>query len=420
MTTIHRARARGVANTSNSVTSSLFRSPAVRILLQYFKGLARLDVESIVVLFLGVSVVIWFFFLAASQIRYIIYLFPVVGLAVSLARGRRLSFDLSGLSLFIVMVSLFLFGFFRMEILSSYFWRDVLAVLSYTAFFAFRWRFRDEHVAFLAVCFVGIYVGEIGLTSGFQNMTFDMTTSEANSESMVALAIGAFAVYFLTRGHILYGLLLVLFMMLGFKRIALGACLIGILAGLVLNVFQGYFTAKRVRQALALAIACTGLLTTLYFTVIVSNVASYLDLREDLNIITQGRYVLQMEAWSSLKSGDWSSVLFGRGSGVANDLSLIWSQSRVDHMHSEYMKWLIDFGIVGTLLIIAAFSWFFARHQGSLTIWVYLAVLFLTENIFVYSGFMAAIMIAAMAGGDRYRFLRTTRGRVPVHRPTFR
>jgi O-antigen ligase len=100
------------------------------------------------------------------------------------------------------------------------------------------------------------------------------------------------------------------------------------------------------------------------------------------NQLAPGRYTLNKYSAAILDQGYDVEWLFGHGPGFSNMAAE--SISSLRHLHNDWFKLLIDYGLVGTILIVWGMVLVYARCAGGIALLAYFSFIMVTDNPLVY------------------------------------
>jgi len=267
---------------------------------------------------------------------------------------------------------------------SSYLANNFLLLLLGLMPFFISIKFSDRNIYWLA-----LFISLIGFLDVYRRMGYiqlssiSILYSSSFTESNIALCSGGFVLYFIARKKWKMFILSLLVSVLFFKRIVILAIVVTILIYLILFRLR-IMESRKIRFALVFLSFVAGMVVAVNYDRIVGPISVKLGLSD--NILTMGRTIW----WSAIKSELYSShtleLFFGHGIGSAADFMN--KNFRVEHPHSDYFRILFDIGVMGSVLLFTCLSAVLSRTMYGSLIALYLAVIMLTDNIIVYTGYL--------------------------------
>lgn len=337
----------------------------------------KMDYRWVYCVVVSVHVFLWLL-LPSSYPREYLYSLPVfVGLIyLMLSNKVRLSKSLLGLFgfLFISISILFI-----KESVTESSLKDLFLITLGIFPYMLRIKFKGIHIRFLFLLIV--ITGFVDSIMRFDGITdFNLLRSVSPFESNISLVIGVFSIaLFQSKSQ---RIIPILFTILFFKRIAVFGSLIIYL----LSFFRDkYFALKKFLPVAAFLI---GFLFAFNQIVIFESLSGVLiRFNVDINTFTMGRFNISRAFLDEIKAADVSEILFGKGVGSSRYLSLEASNNRLDLPHCDYIRLLYEFGIMGAIIYLLLLIGSLRNTPLGNFVLVYLAVLFLTENILIYPGY---------------------------------
>lgn len=201
-------------------------------------------------------------------------------------------------------------------------------------------------------------------------------------ESIYAFVFGIFAIYYAYRKKWIISFVAVMFTFFAEKRIALLSLLIALILMAIVWVFQE--NKKIVLFFWGLIIA----MVYLYIYLIYSG--TMYDICWGANINTNGRVEMYEKMANEFR---FSIGYSGRGLGIVENLLGHWNISSYSNLHNDLLKFYIELGFVGLLILLISFgvmfylsnTWFGKSAMCYLFgIAVYTMVLFATDNVSIY------------------------------------
>lgn len=256
----------------------------------------------------------------------------------------------------------------------------------------FRYRISTNGLAaFTAVLFITALLFSEGIDGGG---TQDLLSTQASTESIFGVALGAICVTFFANNKSVLGILTLIACIVLFKRNAIFAAfsVIGLIVALkpLINSKKLHSIVQAVFAGVAILLGFMSFWLPDLFTLASE---SFLPGRSAAELST-GRIIIFETVISDVRNSGWIAVLLGHGTGSVERLisSNPYLGSWVNLAHNEYLSIFYDFGALGLLLVFLAL-WRFARiglTQASLCL--YIAIVVLVENILIITFVMMIIV----------------------------
>jgi hypothetical protein len=218
-----------------------------------------------------------------------------------------------------------------------------------------------------------------------------LTSSELATESWLAFPLGLFSLYFLLENKKRMFLLALIFFVFAFKRISIIAFLIATFIFFLIN-YKLFIIYNKKKIVTLLIIINIIFITTIYL--FIDGAFTRFIYRETgltINHFTQGRFVVYKEALIQFREGLW----YGNGLGSTNQFLSIRFKD-IAFLHSDILKIIIEFGIILFIIWLVMFLIINLKGKKTLPLILFLNVLFLSDNVFIYFDtlFIFYIMIA--------------------------
>jgi hypothetical protein len=211
------------------------------------------------------------------------------------------------------------------------------------------------------------------------SLTEELVSSTSATESPFAFDFGLFTVYYFLDGKKKNTILAFLFAFVAFKRIVL----LGLLVA-----YGCYFFYKKIRSKAPARSFLT--IVTIANIVLVVNIylfssGKYDKIVEQLlnvsaNYISQGRYVLYQGIFDLVQN---NTFFHGLGLGTITHY-LVSEEAFLSNLHSDLLKVFLEFGIF--LYIFWVYNFYKKTYNRIflLVVSVFMNILFITDNVFVY------------------------------------
>lgn len=211
-------------------------------------------------------------------------------------------------------------------------------------------------------------------------------TSDLPTESNFAFQFGLFLIVFLAKKQRMYSLIALLMLLLSFKRIAIAGVLVFLLLALVRKLSGQRLNPAGSKTLILLFNCIVVFLLFLFFNGIFDRLVED-TLGVSSNFISQGRYNIYQDIFAHY--GRISILGFGLGS---INLFLSTTGYQLVNLHSDVLKVFFELGPV------LFFSWIYFFHRWANTflsscLAIYINILFLTDNVFIYFDVMFVFYI---------------------------
>jgi len=115
------------------------------------------------------------------------------------------------------------------------------------------------------------------------------------------------------------------------------------------------------------------------------------------NAFSMGRLEGQEIAYEALRRSSWLKLLLGHGLGQVDIYaSMAWGRDNL--IHNDYLRMLIDLGIVGTSIFLSAYLRLIGAGRFGFYIVGYTATTWLTSNILIYAFYGFAVCLVVLVG----------------------
>ena len=268
--------------------------------------------------------------------------------------------------------------------------RDVAIIAGYLFLFILWFR-APISAADLALFVLSAGMIVEALTEGFGEQV-NLFGSQGILESTLAFSIGLVVVYYLHFRLWNRAILAAIVLFLAFKRITFVAVVLAVGFDLVILPF--------VRRQLARTIAFAGVfvlsVVALFSAQIFEIVAVALKIENtSANSISLGRYELAVMLWDTLMGRSLPTWLFGAGPGSAD--AFVTAKSSITNPHNDWLKILYDYGAVGFFAFHAILYRTFFEHRFGLLLYLYSAVVMMTDNILIYMFYHPFVLLMLSA-----------------------
>lgn len=199
------------------------------------------------------------------------------------------------------------------------------------------------------------------------------------TESWMAFPFGIFVIYFIVEKKHRLALIALVFFLLSFKRISMVGFIISIGSYFLLYSYLNLnFNRKKiVSYFLSLNLI---FLTVLYlfingfFTRII-----YKQTGISINWFTQGRFQIYNDVINHFSDKIWLGSSLG-----STHLFILQKYKDIAFLHSDILKIIIEFGFISFVIWLVYFMYINLGTKKSVPIILYINVLFLSDNVFIY------------------------------------
>jgi hypothetical protein len=271
--------------------------------------------------------------------------------------------------------------------------RDVAIIAGYLYLYALWFRMpasvADFSMFALAVCML-----VEAATEGFGE-EINIFGSQGILESTLAFPIGAVTLYYLHMRQWGRALIALIWLFLAFKRITFLAVPLAVGFDIVISRYLSLDRARRLALGIVVALSIISLFSTQIFeyiaeTLKISNTSA--------NSISLGRYEMAKMLWGELRGNSLTQWLVGSGPGSADAL-LVERTSNVltSNPHNDWLKILFDYGAFGFVVLHAVIFRVLCEHRLGVMLYLYGAVLMLTDNVFIYMFYHPFVLLMVSA-----------------------
>ena len=269
--------------------------------------------------------------------------------------------------------------------------RDLAIITSYLFLFVLWFR-ASSTLADLSLLVLTISMIVEATTEGVGE-EINLFGSQGILESTLAFPIGVVTLYFLHHRQWGRALLAGIVLFLAFKRITFAAILVAIAFDFAMTRF-GF--KERMRSVAFLAVFALSLVA-LFSAQIFEYAAMSLNIQNtSANSISLGRYEVAVRIWSELIYRSASEWLIGSGPGSVD--AYVTAKSELNNPHNDWLKIAYDYGAIGFLVVHAILYRVFNEHRLGLMLYIYTAIVMMTDNIFIYLFYHPFVVLMISAG----------------------
>lgn len=340
-----------------------------------------------------------------SPLRYIKYvIFVVMGFFLIFYPIQKIKFDKSLLQNLLIygiiftvnlLVSLFngllSFRFFEEVILI------ILPVLTTLMITGYKYMDYDKLLNRLFFAYVfafcAFFYKELinipKLISSFGNA---LRLSEFPTESWMAFPFGLFFIYYLDKKDRIKTVFALIFFLLCFKRISFLAVIIGYGCYFIFyKLFKLNFNKKLIIRYLV--VLNLFLIGNMYL--FINGFYSYLIKQYtgiSVNHFTQGRFRIYNDAINYFSE----KIVFGSSLGITN-IYLSEKFKDIAFLHSDLLKLILEIGIILFIFWLISFMVINLNTKKSIPIIIYINILFISDNVFIYFDTLLVLYIILKA-----------------------
>lgn len=310
--------------------------------------------------------------LVGKEIRYVKYALPFLSIMFFLCFKGTIKKDVKYISPYLLLMGVSAIGFWRLGVFG---YKDIFFIIAYvTPFLLFTPKSCQDKKLFCAVVVTFfIFAASVSVS---QLKSFSFMGSTAPFESVFCFVFGAFAVYFfITRRFVYFAVSLVL-VFLTLKRIVVLAVFASVFLT-ILPVKIKTFLVSNTSFIIVNAFVCVFLLLFAggFFENIISEVFS-----KNSNAFSLGRFDIFNNAIDKFSYNFEANIIFGMG--VGHTYIERFPGMGVENLHSDILKIFFEFGFFVFLFFI--FCSVYKLNLEERIFFVYLNVVFLTDNVLIY------------------------------------
>ena len=295
--------------------------------------------------------------------------------------------------IFCSFISCFIAGYFKSDRLYVRFFQESFFILAPLLFILVTYFYyvpskKEQYAKYAFWSLIFVYLVEegfniISIITNPSLLYLAVTQSNLSTESGHAFTIGLFFLYFTFRGEKLYSILSLFFTILSYKRVVLLSLFITTPLYFLLSKIN--FKIYRYQNLISISSMIINFLLVLIIIQLANGtydeiITDYTGLSTDA--LLMGRQQLYAQVLKTLGNYSW----FGTGLG-STMVAIVESQKFVAsliNVHSDLLKNFLEFGSV--LYLIWSFFLYRlnTRTIEMFVITIYLNIIFLTDNVFIY------------------------------------
>ncbi len=336
------------------------------------------------------------------EFKYAVYSLPFLIPAIYMVVERgRLPLYRSGLICLLLYVGFALGSLLHNGPTGFFTYRDLLIIGGYLFLFTVYVRFPPL-VADMAMATLGVGLAIAAAKHGVR-LSIDFSKSVGLIESTLAFPLGIVFLYYFHERKWVRSLIAVLLLFVAFKRIALFAVVIAVFLDVAFRLVGARGINKFAALGFVIVFSLMALLSEQIFAFYAEEVATS---RMSANEVSLGRWQHATLLWDHIASHGWSHTVMGFGPGAADDL-VNSNDDSFDNPHNDWLKLFFDYGIIGFISAHAILFILFSRNSLGLMIYIYTAILMMTDNVLIYIFYFVYIFLIIRIGlKDRKPLLR--------------
>lgn len=322
--------------------------------------------------------------------RYAIYTFPIITLIRwSIDRTRADSRNFLLLMLYLTAFSIS--AFYSQTITQRGVENAVFIIVPILSMLPWLPR-SEKSIIYIAALAAAAQLLNVALVASKGELIFSLQDSESSFESYLSFFFGAVAVFFAVRKSYILTLCFSLLTVVGSKRIALLAMVVSMLFSFITGrrLFKNGFS-----PVIGFVIFIVIGIYAINIVPIAEALIRFFDINMSVNQFTQGRAKLSYALIGDLYNKPTTELFFGSGAGFADNIAFETSNGALNLPHNDYLKMLSDYGIVGFILILGGLSFSLCRSKAGSCMLLYLSILFISDNVIVYTPIMLIIFLLA-------------------------
>lgn len=351
-----------------------------------------------------------------GSLRYLVYAVPPILVAFVTLQPNSTN-NKPAIAFFLTYLSLGSLGYLVGVKDTHFFLIDFIIIALIILSFVPTINVGVEHIRILFLCSLTYFILAYSLTEHGGVRLFKILESDTGSglengydNEEGGLLGPIYAVFsYATGARIQFALALVM-SLLGGKRIAVIAILVGLIS---IFLFQkvAALKEKRNRFIVLLGILAVINIAASNMTAISEYVHQSLNISVPIEEVMLGRHAIGSEMARILDTRSPVQSLIGFGPGSADALATIVSDGTLTEPHNDWLKILYDYGIFGSIIITAFIALVFSGSTTGAVIAITNAIIMSTDNVvmYLYYQFPIVLMVA-------YSALRESRAKETIQR----
>jgi O-Antigen ligase len=341
-----------------------------------------------------------------GALRYLIYALPLLLVASIILQGRASTSNRSAVAFFLAYLVLasvsYLVGTRDGEFASRNFIIIALVIVGFIPVI----DVSAAQIRFIFLCSL-IYLflaygvaerGDIRLLQMLQDGTGSAVVAGYDNNEGGAIVGPLYAVFLYATGAKLQFLLALIMSVVGGKRVALLAIVVGLFAAMLFRNVTALKQRRNCFAALLGALAIINIVAT-NLNSISEDVFRSLNISLSFDEVMLGRYAIADEMDRVMNTRPFVESLFGSGPGSADALASIVSSRVLTQPHNDWMKILCDYGIAGSIVMTTFMALLFSTSATAAVIAITTAIIMSTDNVLIYLfyHFPVSLMVAYSA-----------------------
>lgn len=331
-----------------------------------------------------------------APIRFLKYITLPVFVAVLLA--KRLQLTDSNIRLVMPFALLVVYNLLKVALWSPVDYTELVFIASSFILFLVVDNFEVDMRGLTVICIIAFFAfSATNLVMDFSLDAFFRSETSTGETSMLSFLFGLLCLFFFVKKKYLWFLLSGLFVIMSFKRIVV----MGVLACLFIGVMPRVFK-KLVLNKWTIILGNCALIVFFFYLAngyFDEMVMQYTGL--SISHFTQGRSDFFKLVLPELM--DRRYEVFFSGIGQGNLVNILKSAGENDLFHNDTFKLFVESGIF--IFLIFNYLLFSAKNMKQMLLFVFLNILFLTDNVMTYTPVILLVLIMAKQLEDDTEFL---------------
>jgi hypothetical protein len=333
-----------------------------------------------------------------SSLRYVTYAVPAI-LVAGLSLQRNSTWNEGATVFFLAYLSLAPLGYLVGVKETDFFFNNFIIMLLIIVSFVPKIDVGIKHIRVVFLCSLAYLVFAYALTEHGGVRLFQMLKSGTGSgvedgfDNHEGGLVGPiYAVFFYAVGAKIQFLLALVMSILGGKRIAIIAILVGLAC---LFLFRKAAVLKTRRNRLVFLLATLGVINIAASNMIRISQYVHESLRMSVSIeeIMLGRHAIGYEMTRAIDDRSQLESLVGFGPGAAAALATRVSTGTLKEPHNDWLKILYDYGIMGSVAITVFIALVFSTSATAAVVAIASAILMTTDNVVMYLYYQFPIVL---------------------------
>ncbi len=348
-----------------------------------------------------------------SEARYLRYIIPYIGILLIFSiRVEKFPIKQLFATIYLQLITfMIVFSFVTQIVFNNSLYprlfEEAFFILSPSIFVFALFHFEDEirndkvvDIIFIVLsCAYLIEYAQYFTGFSFKNILGQLIFSKkGDTESPLAFSFGLFFLYFLHKRNYKYLLVAAFFTIFSYKRIVLGGVIVSATLYYLITKID-LSKAKKIIINSAIAINLIVLILLILFANGYFNQIIYDLTGIPPNLFTKGRLAI----FGSIINYPDNNVIFGIGLGKTSAILRESILFDVNLMHSDLLKIFMEFGIFIYIFFIYVLYKNLTISAISISLAVYMNILFLTDNVWIYFPTQFIFLLLATYESLNYR-----------------